>query len=303
MTTMRIHAALLAMGAVTGAMLAGCGGRSDGAFVTETRRTVGTTIVLPGIEGKGYLNRSIRDGLGEGGVPTAIEIYDWTLGAPLFLVNQISESRARRKGEDLAGYLMAFKVLYPDKPVFLIAHSGGCAVAAFAAEALPEGESIDGIVFLGASLSPDYDLTRALRHVNGKLISFFSPRDVSFLGVATTVVGTMDREHGSAAGRVGFKLPPNPSSETLAEYRKVTERQWEPAMSLSGNTGGHMDWADTRFVCDYVAPYLNGWVKGLAQQLNPLAPPPPLPALPGAPTSQPAGPAGAGISRLTPAAR
>jgi pimeloyl-ACP methyl ester carboxylesterase len=256
---------LTTLAAIT-ALCGGCGGRLDDKFATAPRMERGLTIVLPGIEGQSHLNRSIRNGLVDGDVDTAIEIHDWTLGAGMFLVNQISDARARRKGEDLAGYIMAYKVLYPGRPVFLVAHSGGCAVATFAAEALPANESISGIVLLGPSISPTYDLTDALAHVDGKVINFYSPKDTGFLGVATTIFGTVDREHGSAAGRVGFRQPRGGDEFTEAMYRKLEGHKWEQAMALSGHYGGHTDWADRRFVRDYVAPHLTGWMRDLFEQ-------------------------------------
>lgn len=266
--------------------------RNGGRFDTPDRKEVGLTLVLPGIEGRGYLNRGIRDGLAEGGVPTAISIYDWTLGPAGLLINQLSEARARRKGEDLAGYIMAYRTLHPDKPVYLVGHSGGCAVAVFAAESMPPGEGLDGVVLLGPSISPEYNLANALAHIDGQLVSYYSSRDSGFLGVGTTIFGTLDREHSSSAGRVGFRMPASISADGQQQYSRLKQIHWDPSMSLSGNDGGHTDWADSRFVRDYVAPRLRRDIRLLAEnggrrpgQVAPppqasdnAAEPPPLPA-------------------------
>ena len=47
---------------------------------THQERACGAVFVLPGIEGEGRLNHAVARGLKQGGVPYAVEIFDW--GAP-----------------------------------------------------------------------------------------------------------------------------------------------------------------------------------------------------------------------------
>jgi len=238
---------------LTGTLLAWAGGcdRSATRLMSAERIDRGLTLVLPGIEGRGHLNRNIRNGLADGGVPTAIRIHDWTLGPMMVLANQTLETRARRKGEELAREICRYRVLRPGRPVFLVAHSGGGAVALFAAEALPPDASVDTIILLGPSISPEYDLTGALARVDNRIINYYSPLDRAFLGVGTWVFGTLDGRHSSSAGRVGFTRPPE-------RLKQIT---WDESMRLSGNEGGHTDWADRRFVRDYVAPQLTRRIR------------------------------------------
>jgi hypothetical protein len=50
------------------------------AWLEPERLERGYVIVLPGIEGRSFLNRGIAAGLSDAGVPYGIEIYDWTDG-------------------------------------------------------------------------------------------------------------------------------------------------------------------------------------------------------------------------------
>ena len=45
---------------------------------TPERLQHGLVLVLPGIEGESCINHNIAHGLADGGVSSAIEIFDWT---------------------------------------------------------------------------------------------------------------------------------------------------------------------------------------------------------------------------------
>ncbi|MDD4889986.1 MAG: hypothetical protein PHU85_08640, partial [Phycisphaerae bacterium] len=234
-------------------------------LVVESRMDQGLTLVLPGIEGRGFLNRNIRNGIADGGVPTAIRIYDWTLGPVLAVVSEMWEGRARRKADDLCSTIRAYKILHPNRPVVLVGHSGGCAIAIFAAERLPAGVNVDAIIMLAPSIGPDYDLSGALRHVDGKIYSYYSHKDSGFGGGATWVFGTLDGTHASAAGRVGFNTP----AAAAALYKdKLEQIPWSPEMSLSGNDGGHTDWANRTFVFTYLSPRVNFELRAHDQRVR-----------------------------------
>lgn len=230
----------------------------------EARRDRGLTLVLPGIEGRGYLNRNIRNGLADGGVPTAIEIRDWTLGPFLAPLSEMWEGRARRQAELLALTIQSYRIQYPGRPVVLVGHSGGCAIAIFAAERLPAGVSVDAIVMLAPSIGPDYDLSAALRRVDGTIYSYYSHKDSAFGGVGTRVFGTLDGRHADAAGHVGFNPPPQTSAALYRDH--LMQIEWSPEMALSGNEGGHTDWANRTFVFTHVSPRVNAELRAAEQR-------------------------------------
>lgn len=245
--------------------LGGCswfgGDRNAKLLATPARFDKGWVAVLPGIEGTGPLNRGIRDGLYDGGVPTGIGIYDWTLGPVLAPLSQMWENRARTEANKLAFDIQQYHRTHPGRPIVLIGHSGGCAVAVFALESLSKDATVTSLIMLAPSISPNYNLKAALDHVEGQAYSFYSSKDAALLGVGTFVFGTLDGKHTSAAGRTGFEVPGDAADIYKAKLKQIP---WQPAMELSGNAGGHTDWADRRFIRDYIAPRVNAELKAHA---------------------------------------
>jgi pimeloyl-ACP methyl ester carboxylesterase len=150
--------------------------------------------------------------------------------------------------------IVKYQDAHPDLPVYIVGHSGGGGVAVFAAEALPSGHKIDGLVLLSPSLSRGYDLSKALANSRNGLVNFYSRNDVGFLVVGTTVIGNVDGNHGPSAGAVGF-------SNTFSDLYQVP---WSEDMASSGNEGGHLDTTVSTFVSQYVAPWVlaRGWPAG-----------------------------------------
>ena len=251
-------AALLAL---AGAVLGGCEPAQP--YVTSARLERGLVIVLPGVEGCSPFNAAICEGLDAGGVKYAIELCDWT--APWGpLANLRAEGRNRRQAKDLAARVTAYALRYPENPVVLVGQSGGGAIAVWAAEALPPGGRIDGAILLAPSLSPGYRLDGALENCGRGIVNFRSPRDVVFLGLGTMIAGTMDGEHASSAGRVGFDLPPvgGPRDDAYAKFHQVV---WHERMGDSANPGMHVTSGAKQFVSDYVVPLVlaRQWDKRL----------------------------------------
>jgi pimeloyl-ACP methyl ester carboxylesterase len=255
--------------AMMGALLAlvGCGRQRP--FVNEARLDKGWVLVFPGIEGKGIHNRIIRNGLARGGVPGAVEIYDWTFARWLsFFYNLRAESRNRRKAADIARQIEAYQQQRPGRPVFLVGQSGGGAMTAFVAEALSGDHQVEGIVMLAGALSPDYRLDAALARSRRGIVNSYSHLDLVFLAAGTTIFGTSDGQHSSAAGRVGFRVP-----EDLGEdqaYRRLYQVAWRRDMIRRWNLGGHQTSGAGTFVENFVAPLLlaDHWDEEVVARLS-----------------------------------
>jgi pimeloyl-ACP methyl ester carboxylesterase len=222
----------------------------------EYRYQNGLVYVLPGIEGQSVLNRNIVIGLDAGGVRSAIEIYDWTYGIPgSTVMNLVDLERNRREAARLAARIVDYRDRHPGKPVHLIGHSGGGGVAVLTLEALPPGRQIDMAILLAPALSPEYDLSVALRRTRFGIQNYFSENDVGFLMLGTTVFGTADRSHGVSAGAVGFRMPPEASDAMREVYRdKLRQVEWDPRLKRVGASGSHIGWASEAFARDYLAP-------------------------------------------------
>ena len=231
----------------------GCGSLKE--FRTPQRAEAGYTLVLPGIEGRSVWNTNIVKGLADGGVPSAIEVYDWTVGPFLFPVNLRDIERNRREARRIAAKIVQYQDANPGKPVHLVGHSGGGGMAVLTLEALPPNRRITGAILLAAAISPDYDLSRALKRTDAGIWNFYSPYDMGFLVAGTTVMGAIDGKHGKAAGAVGFVRPWGLSEQDRALYRtRLHQQRYSHDMVSSGHAGGHFGWADRTFVAKWLAP-------------------------------------------------
>lgn len=225
---------------------------------TPQRYTNGVVYVLPGIEGRSVWNRDIALGLDEGGVRSAIELYDWTTGVPGgFVVNLAYLERNRRQAQRLADKIINYRQRYPGNPVHIVGHSAGAGVAVLTLEALPAGRQIDSAILLAPALSPEYDLTTALRRTRYGVVNFHSEQDIGFLKLGTTVFGSVDREWGSSAGAVGFRAPQTLSPEDKELYDgRLRQVKWSPRLKSVGASGSHLGWASRQFATEYLAPLI-----------------------------------------------
>ena len=240
---------ILLAGMFVGLSMAGCGARIS--VINKGDADRGLIIVLPGIDGQAGHNERACKAIASSTTGMAVELFDWTMPLCL-LTNQRDEGRNRRMARGLADRIVAYRVSHPGGAVFLVGHSGGTAVAVWAAEALPDGQQIDGIVLLASSLSPGYDLSKALRQTRGGIVSFRSERDSALLGAGTTLFGTMDGKHTEAAGKVGFSVPE--SGQAGGAYQGFSEIRWNSGMARTGHDGGHFGCLSARFVSSYVVP-------------------------------------------------
>jgi len=248
------------LGIITSGLLlslaVGCGS-SLKELRTPERWQRGYVIVLPGVEGRSPLNRSVAEGLADGGVPSAIEVYDWTVG-PSWLsavVNLRARSHNRLQARKIAEKIVRYQNKYPGRPVHIIGHSGGGGIAVYALEALPPRRKVTAALLLAPALSPDYDLRPALRHVEVGIYNFYSPYDVGFLKLGTSTFGTIDGRHTRAAGAVGFNTPWGLDRDDRRLYaERLHQQRYLSRMAESGHPGTHVGWANRRFVAEWLAP-------------------------------------------------
>jgi pimeloyl-ACP methyl ester carboxylesterase len=238
-------------------LLSGCG--PPVRIETPDRIAQGLVLVLPGVEGKSLYNASVAHGLEDGKVPYAIEVYDWTLGnVLLFPATLRGVERNRREAGKIAERIIAYQGAHPGRPVHIVGHSGGGGQAVFVLEALPPGHEIDSAILMAPAMSPDYDLSRALRRTQAGIWSFYSPYDVGFLAIGTWAFGTMDGRHTPAAGQKGFVLPLALDRQRRQLYLRLHQVRYDPSMAQYGNSGTHIGWANRRFVAAWLAPLING---------------------------------------------
>ncbi len=219
----------------------------------------GYVIVLPGIEGRSLLNRSIVRGLVSANIPYGIEIHDWTYGPLAYFWNLRDRRRHRAQAEEIAAKLTRYRQAHPTAPVYLIGHSGGGAMTLFTLERLPDTVTISGGIMLMPAISPSYDVAPALAHTTRGLWNFSSWGDAVFVGLGTALCGTCDGKHRLSAGMVGFSSPRRTADDSSRDGQpRLHEMPYRPAMLRDGNLGGHFSPVNPRFVRRWVAPIVLG---------------------------------------------
>ncbi len=226
---------------------------------TPQRLQHGLVLVLPGVEGESCLNHSVARGLADGGLPSAIEIFDWTTGVILLFPYHL---RGRRRNlalaQRLAQRVVEYRCAYPGRPVHLVGHSGGGALCVLALERLPADASVTSAVLLQPAISPGYDLSAALAKTECGIWNFSSLLDVFFDGIGTIVAGTMDGRHTPAAGMIGFRPPAGLDAAGRELYRaRLHAVPFRPSMCAAFHFGGHMDVTNRVFVAERIAPLLH----------------------------------------------
>ena len=229
---------------------------SNKPFMTTDRMNRGLVIILPGIEGESGLNHDIRRGLVNGGLMCAMPIHSWGRPVPLAgpLLNQMDVIGNRIAGAGIANMIVDYEKKYPDRPVYIVGHSGGGGIAVFAAEGLPKDVMIDGVVLLSASMSSAYDITKALGHCRKGVLNIYSRADVGLLIVGTTLAGNVDGIRGPATGAIGFDRPSSHSSpQRILAYQKLFQLE---LTNTNGSDSAHGSTTRRGFVSRYVAPWL-----------------------------------------------
>ncbi len=192
-------------------------------------------------------------GLEDGGVDGKIEHYDWTTADP-GLGSLLATNRNRDEANNVAQILLEHSRADPHARISVTAHSGGSAIIIWAIERLPDEVSVDSIVLIAPALSPTYDLTKALKHVRGKVYSLNSQSDIVVLGLGTSMFGTMDGVKTPAAGKVGFQQPPGADEK---EYKKLIQlphqQEW---IRQYRNTGEHIGAMNRDFAREIIAPLI-----------------------------------------------
>lgn len=206
----------------------------------------------------GIGNGSVREGLRKGRYQGAINVIPWQSWFGDVLRDQIDRTRNQREAQRVADEILQYQQTYPGRRVNIIALSAGTGIATWALERLPADANVGTVVFLGSSLSRRYDLTDALRRVDGRLYVYYSAAD-PILRYGLPLAGTVDREFQgpSAAGLSGFALPPGASHEMIELYnRKLRNMAWKPRYERYGYRGLHTDGTSAPFVAEFIAPLL-----------------------------------------------
>ncbi|MDD4891281.1 MAG: alpha/beta hydrolase [Phycisphaerae bacterium] len=215
-------------------------------FVSPERLARGLVVVLPGIEGPSMYALGVRRGLRE--VNAAVTIVNWAGiwpgGAAAF-----SRRFFQWRTELLIERIRRYRREHPGKPVIIVGHSGGAAVAIKAAEILGPGEPLTGVIALATPFRPDHDFTAALAGVTRGLVTCHSSLDLQ-LHLLTLLGGNFDGRNFRTAGRCGFDC----------RDPRLTQIAWTKSMRAAGHWGGHIGWAAAPWVREHLAPTVARWL-------------------------------------------
>lgn len=213
---------------------------------------------LPGIGGEMSIDRAFVRGMRDAGWDGPVKIYDWTEHDP-----GIDALRARkrndREAQKVADLIVERLKQDPKVKITLTSHSGGTGIAVWALEKLPKGAKVQTLVLLASALSPEYDLSAALKHVRGKAYVYYSENDTLVLGAGTQLFGTIDGKKSVSAGLIGFKQP---AGADKAQYAKLDQRPWTRQWMIFENSGSHIGCMSEPFVSHVVAPTLIAALAG-----------------------------------------
>lgn len=209
----------------------------------------GLAVVVPGAGGDGPGYASLRDALRDEGF--AVVTHGWGAPLPLFMLNFSKRGIHDAAEESLRGRLRAFVAENPDARVVVVGHSAGCGVA-LGALGDEEAPMIDTLVLLAPSVSPGYDLRPAATRVRGRIHSFHSDRDVTFLKWRTATFGGYDGVKSPAAGHLGFDVSNRSAPANLVQH------PWSPTWETLHHDGGHFGPLADGFVRQVLMPLLRG---------------------------------------------
>ncbi|HEY2572711.1 MAG TPA: hypothetical protein VGH65_01540, partial [Verrucomicrobiaceae bacterium] len=254
------------LGIVVAASLAGCSHAPTGWPKAQAGRAErihhGYIYYMDGAGGgtaKVNYAEGVQKGFLAAGYRGGGEMFSWELGKGLMADQDASVKYKRAEAKKVAAKIAQRAKAYPGVPLGILGFSAGTAEAIFALEYLPDDVQIDTVVLLGTSISRDYDLTKALRHVKGHVYMYTSTHD-RMLGFLMPFSGTADRKFDDpGAGITGFVLPAGATVETRQLYaKKLVPIAWTARLEKDGDYGHHFDNVKMEFIRDHVAPLFMG---------------------------------------------
>lgn len=239
--------------------LAGCAGPSFGPKAAN-----GIVFYCPGAGNLDLGDAGLRDGLGSAGFKGEVARFDWTISLNP-AIDQAVRINARLRASTLAKYIQAYKDQYPNGKVCLVGLSAGTGVAIWALEDLDPRYSVDSVVLLGSSLSYNYDVSKALPRVKGKIYNYYSSNDAVLAG-PMKVFGTIDGVFFvDGAGAVGLR--------PAIKSPQIVNIPWKAEYERYGYAGGHTDSTSPAFIRAVVARNILSSPASQAPEIAPATPP------------------------------
>ncbi len=214
----------------------------------------GLVWMFPGLVGVPWELGPAYRGLRDAGLTKQVQFYQWEIMAPDFFAHLTRYEANCAEAREVADRIAEYARRYPGRPIDLVGYSAGGFMALLVAEALPPDVRLNNVVLAQPAVSPSYDLTAALRPIDGKLVNFYSPHDWALSGVFCWLFGTMDRRYVATAGMRGFALEAMALDEE--QTAKIEQVPWSPVMAEYGHPGNHAAILQYRWNKYFVSPYV-----------------------------------------------
>lgn len=218
---------------------------------SEVRSKDGIVYVIDGAGGSGFLPFVMRGILADS--PWEMTHFRWSAGYMRIIKDLTNREVNRIRARELSAQILARREARPGDQIHVIAKSAGTAIALWAMAELPE-RVVDRVILLAPAVSPGFPLEKSLRAARSDVYSFWSPRDLFFLGLGTSIFGTADGVKGKSAGLVGFAQPQ--AREYDADCAKMVEVEWNASMLSCWHVGDHAGTSMPPFIQRYVIPLL-----------------------------------------------
>ena len=209
-------------------------------------------VLVPGCAGDGFWYNDLRQSVAAAQPARTIRTFEWGMPLPLYMLNLQDQKIHSKAEKSLAKAIKSWRDRYPSGHLALVGHSAGCGVILGSLSRIDKTVSVENVVLLAPSISPNYPISPALRQIAGRLHLFFSDADTLWLGWRTQTFGTYDSIHSEAAGKIGLNL----DHLDPAMRQKVVQHSYEPQFADLGNGGGHFGGLGRKFDERVVAPLI-----------------------------------------------
>lgn len=216
----------------------------------------GLVILVDGVGGIDMMGKSAMHSIKQSGLPHEVHHFSWSHGTGKILLDLQDTQHVLKKADELVTFINEYRAKHPNRPIYIIAKSGGTGIALFALQSLP-ANSIERLILLSAAVSPNFDLRSALRATRREVVSFHSHNDRFVLGWGTSKFGTIDRFYGNGAGLAGFTIPENLNEADRRLYLRLVQVPFSMRMLREGtSTGSHTSTSMPWFHNSEVIPWL-----------------------------------------------
>jgi pimeloyl-ACP methyl ester carboxylesterase len=239
------------------AMLLLCAGPAlamPGALDGPPCGTTGIVFVADGAGGRLEASNAMIVATQTGSPGLQVRPFVWTHGRFRGLADVLDVTYARCQGRMLAEEVCRCRSANPGIPIYIVGFSAGSYVVLAAAEHLPP-DTLERIILLAPSVSACYDLRPALASARQGVDAFTSERDRFYLGLGTRLIGTSDRKHEPAAGKVGF-CPPILTQCDAWLAGRLHQHPWDCSVAWTGHDGGHAGSLQPAYLTAFVLPLL-----------------------------------------------